>query len=112
MKTETPGSNDGALDRLLHEWKVETTLPARFDEQVWRRIALAEAPAKSPFAVLRNWIAQTIMRPSFALSYATILLFAGVLGGFWQANAVAQQAEETLRSRYVQMVDPYQMPRQ
>ena len=110
MKTENP-NDDGRLSRALREWKVEAPLPPRFDEQVWRRIERAAVPAANPFALLRSWIAQAIVRPSFALSYAVILLLAGMLVGFWQAHAVSQRTGETLSARYVRMVDPYQSPR-
>jgi hypothetical protein len=111
MNPEHSNHDDPKLDGLLHGWKVETTLPPRFQEQVWHRVAAQEAPALSPVVVLQNWIAQLILRPSFALSYASILLMLGLLGGVWQARATSHLTSEKLSARYVQMVDPYQMPR-
>jgi hypothetical protein len=59
----------------------------------------------------QDWIAHLLVRPSLAVGYAVILLLAGVAAGSWQARVGAQRASETLGSRYVQMLDPYQMPR-
>ena len=111
MKPQIPNDTDSQLGKLLHEWKVESPLPPRFEEQVWRRVARADEPAVSPLFAIRKWIAQLVVRPSFAYSYATILLMAGLLGGFWQAQAASHRTSETLRARYVQTVDPYQLPR-
>lgn len=111
MKPENPSKNDSALAALLREWKVESSLPPRFGEQVWRRVAQSEIPVANPLALLRDWIAQALARPSFALSYAAVLLLAGLGVGLWQGHLTSTRAAETLRARYVQMVDPYQ-PRQ
>ena len=37
---------DEPLDAVLRGWKVDSALPPRFQEQVWRRIARAEADGK------------------------------------------------------------------
>jgi hypothetical protein len=111
MKPEISNDNDGTLSRVMHEWSVGASLPPRFNEQVWHRIASEETPAGTPLTLLGNWIAQTVMRPSFVLSYSAVLLLSGLLIGSWQAHATAARAQATLSTRYLQMVDPYQMPR-
>jgi hypothetical protein len=110
MKPENSPEN-GGLNTLLREWKLESSLPSRFNEQVWRRIARSEVPAPDPLAQLRDWIAQAFMRPAFAVSYAAVLLLLGFGFGLWQARADSERADEQFRARYVQMVDPYQTPR-
>jgi len=110
MNPETHHHDDPKLGRLFHEWKVETTLPPRFDEQVWRRIAAGEKSAASPLITFKNSMTQLLLRPSFAFSYLGILLIAGLVSGFWQARATSHRTSETLSARYVQMIDPYQMP--
>ncbi len=111
MKPEAHNHDESDLGRLLHEWKVEASLPPRFSEDVWRRVASEDIPAMNPLALWRQWIASLVSRPAFALSYTAILLSAGLLAGVWQAQATTQHASETLSVRYVQMLDPYQMPR-
>src|SRR5262245_5335671 len=113
MKSETPNRDDGRLNQLLHEWKVDSSLPPRFSEQVWRRIERQQeldAPAAGPLANLQMWIAAAFARPSVVVSYATVLLVAGMLAGFWQAHITSRQTTEALSARYVQRVDPYQTP--
>jgi hypothetical protein len=111
MKPKNSSPDDRQFDQLLHEWKVGSTLPPRFDEQVWRRIAAEETPASNPANLLGNWITRLVTRTSFAFSYATILLLAGLLAGLWQARETSHRTSETLSARYVQMIDPYQTPR-
>jgi hypothetical protein len=108
MKSDTPGGDDRQLKRLLHEWRVASSLPPRFNEQVWHRIQ--RPTAASPLANLRSWMAVAFARPTFAFSYAAILLLAGLLAGFWQGHAASERTVETLSARYVQAVDPYQTP--
>jgi hypothetical protein len=104
--------NDAALSAVLRDWRVSTALPPRFQEQVWQRIARREPlPAMTPWAMLLNWIGQAMARPSLAASYLTVLLAAGLIGGYWHAQLEKTRTAETLGSRYVQMVDPYQNPR-
>ena len=43
-----------------------------------------------------------------AVSYLVLLLFTGLLAGYWQARVVQTHTLEELGSRYVQMMDPYQ----
>lgn len=111
MKRESHDENDRQLRSLLHDWKIEASLPPRFEEQVWRRIAREEVPSISPLLALKTWLGQFALKPAFALSYATILIMFGLAGGLLQAQAKSHRASEELSARYVQMVDPYQMPR-
>jgi len=108
---KNPTENDNALSQVLREWKTDAPLPPRFHEQVWQRIASEEIPAISPMQFLRNWFAQLALRPAFATVYATLLLLIGLTAGWWQGRANSERVSESLGSRYVQMVDPYQMPR-
>ena len=52
-----------------------------------------------------------LTRPRLAVGYVAVLLAAGLLAGFWQAQLAKTRMAETLSARYVQMLDPYQMPR-
>jgi hypothetical protein len=104
---------DKRLSELLTEWKVESSLPPRFQEQVWQRISDAKArKPEAPWTVLMQWIEAVFARPAFAASYVAVLLLAGLGAGLWQAHTHVAQSESNWRERYVQMVDPYRMPRQ
>lgn len=64
-------------------------LPTRFQEQVWRRIEDAEAPAKAG-----SWLdalAGLILRPRFVLAAAMVLLAAGGFAGLREGRQVARQ---------------------
>jgi hypothetical protein len=110
MKSEIP-ENEAGLNTLLREWKVETPLPPRFDEQVWQRVASKDDHGVNPLVLLRDWIARKLMRPAYALSYVTVLVILGLASGLWQAHAASQRTAKSLSTRYVQLVDPYRMPR-
>jgi hypothetical protein len=110
MKTNPSEENDPPLTDLLDQWKVETTLPPRFQENVWRRIAQQEAKASLRPSFI-SWIEVAFKRPALVTSYVTMLLFAGLAGGYWQAHDKVAKVESHDRSLYVQSVDPYQVPR-
>ena len=112
MKPNDSPESEGRLRELLATWKVAPTLPPRFEQRVWQRIERCETqPAVGALAQWFNQIATALTNPRLAISYMTILLAAGLLAGFWQAQLAKARAAENLSARYVQMLDPYQMPR-
>jgi hypothetical protein len=50
-------------------------------------------------------------RPSLAVGYVTVLLAVGLTAGYWRARVDNAQTADQLGARYVQMMDPYRMPR-
>jgi hypothetical protein len=115
MPDDRPSEKDEALSKLLKTWKPEGQLPPRFQETVWRRIESAEAACPPGLLgllhALRLWIEKTFSRPALAGCYIAVLLVAGVGAGFWHAEGTTAQSESEWRVRYVQSIDPYQMPR-
>ena len=109
MKTEIP--DDAGLSRVLQEWKVDSSLPPRFEEQVWTRIATRESAKMNRWLWLRETFLGAFTRPGIAISYAAVLLAVGWVAGSWQAQAESRHADETMGTRYVQSLDPYQMGR-
>ena len=104
--------NDEPLRQLLREWTVDITLPPRFQEQVWRRIALREEEAKPSLRqAFSHWLEGMFSRPALAVSYVAVLLFIGVTSGYVKAQDTSARAESQWRTLYVQSVDPYQAPR-
>ena len=111
MKPEIQPDSDPLLRQALHEWVVKDPLPPRFRERVWQRIAREEGPATgSLWSQFVNWVEQALARPSLAVSYVTVLLVAGLLAGHWQAQRDSARMTQELGARYVQLLDPYQMP--
>ena len=107
MKPHEEGKE--SLDRALREWSVKTPVPPRFGEEVWRRIALAEARPSSSSWVVEVWrsIEVCLRRPALALSYLAILLLIGLSAGLAQARQASARMDETLEARYLHAVDPY-----
>ena len=110
MKKNNPSDDDKALHDLLKEWKVESSLPPRFQERVWRRIETEEAqpvPAFAPWAAIRKWIADYLPRPSLAIAYVAVLLAAGAGVGWTRAQHETQRVNTQLSQQYVHALDPF-----
>jgi hypothetical protein len=106
MNTNQRG--DDELNAVLREWVVDSAPPTRFEEQVWRRIARVRTSGAPTFG---EWLESLFNRPALAISYITILLVAGAMTGLWRVKYKSAESETQWRARYVQSVDPYQMPR-
>lgn len=102
---------DASLDKLLGEWKVNAALPPRFQERVWHRIALAEADPsdRSTWARLFGRVQALLAHPRLAAGYVTALLVVGFAAGWVRGLEKSTELDQQLGSRYVQVVDPYQM---
>jgi hypothetical protein len=104
---------DEKLDELLREWKVEESLPPRFGERVWQRVARQEdRRTTTVLDRLSGWVGQALARRSVAVSYVALLLLVGLAAGYWQARSTEARTDERLGLRYVHLVDPYQSPSQ
>jgi len=111
MKATQEPEEDSNLDKVLKQWVVNTSLPPRFQEQVWQRIARAEAKPETTatfWVLVRRLIEANLPRPKFAYSYVAILLLVGTISGAWAAQRETSRLNAALGSRYVQSVDPYQ----
>ncbi len=106
-------NTDEELNDTLHAWRVETPLPPRFQENVWRRIEIAEHRRQRPssWTLFLNWLSQIAARPAVAVAYVAVLGVLGLTLGFKQAQDKSAHLGNRLEQRYVQAVDPFQMPR-
>lgn len=98
---ENMNSSDPKLSGLLREARWSPSLPPRFQENVWRRIEDAEAPARS-----KSWLdalAALILRPKFAFATAAVLLFAGGWLGAYRGSETLRHDTE---ARYLASVAP------
>ena len=104
---QTP-DNDEHLRAGLREWVVDNPLPPRFQEQVWQRIAWAEARPESGFWRRLNRLVEVALpRPGIAFSYVATLLILGVAAGSVTAQLRSSHLNADLSARYVQSMDPY-----
>jgi len=93
-------SPEARLGGLLREARPAPALPPRFQENVWRRIETAEAPAKAGWL---DALAAMILRPKFALAGAAVLLAAGIATGTLEGR---QAARHDAQMTYVASVMP------
>lgn len=100
--------NQNALKPLLDAWRISESLPPRFGERVWQRIALEEDTTRgSLYSWLAVWVARQLARPAFAVAYLALLLAAGLGAGYWHGQSERNQIAQQLGVRYVRMMDPY-----
>ena len=108
MNSEKQPDRDAHLRAVLREWKVDAPLPPRFQEQVWQRIAAAEAPSRSAFwPSVIGLLEGVLPRPKVAFSYVAALAVLGVAAGSVTAQLESAHLIANLSARYVQSVDPY-----
>ena len=102
LMKETDSHPDAAkLSALLREARVSPALPSRFQQNVWRRIEDAEAPAKP--ASWLDALAALILRPRLALTASVVLLVAGIFLGIRQGEQAARQEAQ---AHYLAAVAP------
>lgn len=114
MKANNPSNDDKVLRAALKEWQVDASLPPGFRQQVWRRIESEETQPVGgllTWTKLRDWIAVLIPRPAVALACVGVLLAAGASFGWSQARHETSRVSQEMSRRYVQLVDPFQLPR-
>ncbi len=105
---EQSENNDERLGSVLRQWVVDTPLPPRFREQVWKRIARAEVrPTPRFWVAAAAWFERALPRPKVALSYVAALIVLGVTAGSVTAQVKSSQLNAALGERYVQSIDPY-----
>ena len=95
-------SDDAKLGSLLRESRESPALPPRFQQNVWRRIEAAEAPAKA-----ESWLealAAMILRPRFAVAAIAVLLVTGALAGSVEGR---QLVRHDAQMNYLTAVAPH-----
>lgn len=111
MKNPFANQTDESLREVLREWSVTTPLTPRFQDGVWRRIDRAEEPGGATlWECLQAWLAASLRRPAMAVAYASVMLAAGLMGGYLHAQRQHHDAENGWRAAYFQSVDPWQAP--
>ena len=108
MNTNKSPDHDESLGKALRQWTVTVPLPARFQEQVWQRIARAESPPQPAlWTTLRRLIEAVVPRPRFAFAYLSVLFVLGIGAGSFTAQIKTSHLNSELRLRYVQSIDPF-----
>ena len=110
MKKSEPNQDDGRLSKVLHEWKVKSVLPPRFQEGVWRQIE--NATPHHAGSIFTHWIGVLLPRPLLAATYIALLVVIGGTTGWTKARHNNERVMSELGDRYVRVLDPYQAPRE
>lgn len=96
--------DDAKLSALLRQGCQSPPLPPRFQENVWRRVERAEAPAQAGGGpAWLDTFAALVLRPRFAYATVATLMLAGILLGTHQG---AQVAKQDAQARYIALVAP------
>lgn len=104
-------SPDDSLRTLLQAWRLEDSLPPRFQQEVWRRIEGTGRPGSvTLWSLFRQWLEAALARPALAVAYVAVLITLGLALGFHQGQSHSSRAEARLAAGYVQSIDPYQKP--
>ena len=102
MKENQEHPEDAQVSALLRQARVSPGLPPRFQQNVWRRIEDAEAPAKP--ASWLDTLAGLVLRPRFAVAAGAGLLLAGVFAGTLEGR---QLARHDAQLNYLAAVAPH-----
>lgn len=98
-------NSDDELKESLKAWKAEVELPARFQAEVWQRIAARADEQKQSWVL--DWLLIFLPRPQYASALVAVMILFGFLGAQFQAQQDRAQTFQKLEARYVQSIDPY-----
>jgi len=106
-----PGNND-PLDRVLQSWRVSASPAPNFKARVWDRIRAAEREqGTSLWLLLRGTLERLFAQPVATFSYVVVLSVLGLGVGYVHGETKAAETRSELAQRYLQSIDPYQVPR-
>jgi len=110
MKPNHTDESEPSLGPILQEWKVSASLPPRFQDRVWSRIAQAQATGqrRGPIGTFLDRLPELLLRPRLAAGCLAGLLFMGFAAGWTQGLEKSARLDQDLSSRYVRVIDPYQ----
>ena len=93
------------LDALLNDWQPQLDLPARFESDVWRRIAFAQENRSDFWSFA--WLFRMTCQPkhAFAIVAAAVLLGTGLAN--WQAERNYHHELAESKSRYIHSINPF-----
>ena len=107
MKNSQPIQPDDPFQRALGAWKVEVEIPARFQSEVWQRIATQESSrADSVWSRVRDWIGAEFAKPGRAAAVLATGLLLSAVSAYLQAENFNSQQQQQLEARYINSINP------
>lgn len=105
----TPEPNDD-LSKALRAWKVEASVPASFQRDVWRRVSVRqEARQNSFWAKLAHALSALVSRPRYAFALIAVFFFTSISVAHVQARETNARHSKILAARYAASIDPLAM---
>ena len=109
MNPEKTRDQADPLSSLMQAWRIDTALPERFQEGVWRRMAVSQATRNAApgfwSSALLYW-ENLVRRPVGIAACLTAFTIVGIGMGLWHAETFAHRAEAAWQDAYVQSVSP------
>jgi hypothetical protein len=97
------------LNKVLKEWRVEASLPLRFREGVWRRIAVSQEAhgTRNSFwlSLLLRW-ESFVRKPVGVAACLTFFTAVGIGFGLWHTQTFTARTESAWQHAYFQSVSP------
>jgi hypothetical protein len=103
MNNKSLETDDAKLSTLLRQSRVEPSLPPRFQDNVWRRIADAEADKPSSPATWLDSLLARVLQPRVAFATFALLVLVGISLGVREGG---QLARHDAQARYLAAVAP------
>jgi hypothetical protein len=103
MKKENFNPDDAKLSSLLRESRIAPSVPPRFQDNVWRRIADVEADKSADSPAWLGSLIAWVLRPRLAFAALIALVLVGTLFGMREGNQLARQDAQ---ARYLAAVAP------
>lgn len=99
---------DEDLDKILEAWKVEPEIPARFQANVWARIASRETERENSFwRGLTAHFLGLLLRPAYAMALVVTMMGMSLGAARIHSENVNNRRWATLEARYAFSIDPY-----
>lgn len=93
------------LDSLLNQWGEATPPPpGHLETEVWRRIAVADEPARGPGLLVL--IESMFSRPSFTVAFVAACMLLGLFLAEARVSRLQAQQNMQVVQNYLRLIDP------
>lgn len=99
-------NKDEPLQQQLAAWNVEVELPARFQADVWARIAAREKERRSWREWAADWFAAAFFQPRLAAAVAAVSLLVGAGSAYMRAQDFNAATGRMMEARYIASINP------
>lgn len=106
MSGKSPNDSDD-LSPMLKAWRVDVSVPAGFQREVWHRIAARQSEREeSRWRRVGTWLERIVMRPAVAVAIVLSGMGIGVMIARDKAQVESTAYWRGLEERYANSVNP------